>query len=41
MHCCEDHKIKKSDMEITLDIRYMNGEITREEYLKLKKDITC
>lgn len=39
MHCCGNHKTKKSDQEIILDIRYARGEITKEEYLKIKKDI--
>ncbi len=37
MNCCGAQK--KSDQEIILDMRYARGEITREEYLKLKKDI--
>jgi uncharacterized membrane protein len=41
MHCCGNQNTKKSDDEIILDIRYANGEISREEYLKLKKDISC
>ncbi|UCG70157.1 MAG: SHOCT domain-containing protein [Thermoplasmata archaeon] len=40
MHCCENHNTKKSDEEIILDLRYARGEITREEYLKMKKDIS-
>lgn len=39
MHCGQNHNTKKSDQEIILDIRYARGEITHEEYLKMKKDI--
>ncbi|UCF08842.1 MAG: SHOCT domain-containing protein [Thermoplasmata archaeon] len=41
MHCCGAHTTKKSDEEIILDVRYARGEITKEEYLRMKKDITA
>lgn len=39
MHCC-NHNTKKSDEEIILDIRYARGEITREQYVQMKRDIS-
>ncbi len=41
MDCCEKNRTKKSDEEIILDIRYARGEITKEEYLKMKKNINA
>jgi uncharacterized membrane protein len=39
VNCCGNHNTKKSDEEIILDIRYAKGEITHEEYLRMKKDL--
>jgi uncharacterized membrane protein len=39
MNCCGNHNTKKSDKEIILDIRYAKGEITHEEYLRMKKNL--
>jgi uncharacterized membrane protein len=39
MDCCANQTQKKSDEEIILDIKYAKGEITYNEYLRMKKDL--